>query len=293
MEYQNPLSSNPIYPYIHRFLLDLGASLPTAVNSQTVFAEVFDLCSHVVTDQTPGENLASKYLDNLQQRMVNHRAAELVLCLGWVILSVQEHPTYAACSFTQNVQPLIRHSSYFNKARQLAITIRQHERHINTDFLVSPEPYPKMLIKTENHNSMVVIPSISRKRSMPEVDTEVIRQEILTWVSRVRPFLADAWKADFIKNWENILKMQEVKEKVYKPGKQKKTNFNQYLVGNILYYMFEECGAWNEDEEYNASAVCMTLVGTTEHQLRKELAKNPPEEIKNCLLKYFKKKFKL
>ena len=293
MEAKKPLSSNLIYPYIHRFLLELGASLPSAVNSQEVFAELFGLCRRVMTDQTPGENLASRYFDELQQRTGNRRVTELILCLGWVVLSVQEHPTYSASSFAQKVLPLIKHSLYYNKARQLAITIRQHERHIHTDFLVSPKPYPDMLIETEYQNPVLLPPGISRKRQKPEVDIEVVRQEILTWVSRVRPHLADAWKADFMKIWGNILNMQEVKEKVYNPGKQKKTNFNQYLVGNILYYLFDECGAWSEDEEYNASAVCMTLVGTTEHQLRKELAKNPPEEIKNCLLKYFKKKFKL
>ncbi len=293
METKNPLSSTPIYPYIHKFLLELGTSYPTALSSHEVFAEVFDLCRRVVTDQTPGENLRPRYIDELQQRIGNSRAAELVLCLVWVVLSVQEHPTYAVTSFTQNVQPLIRHSSYFHKARQLAITIRQHERHIQTDFMVPLQTYPDMFIETEMQRPVVISPVYKRKRAKPELDTEVIRQEILTWVSKVRPHLDDAWKADFIKIWENVLNMQEVKEKVYDPGKQQNTNFNQYLVGRILHYMFDSCGAWSEDEEYNASAVCKTLIGTTDHQLRKELAKDPPEEIKDRLFKYFKKKFSL
>ena len=54
--------------------------------------------------------------------------------------------------------------------------------------------------------------------------------------------------------------------------------------------MFDECGAWSEDDDYNASAVCMKLIGTTEHQLRKELAKNPPEDISKRLYSYFTKK---
>lgn len=293
METKNPLSSTPIYPYFHKFLLELGTSYPTALSSHEVFAEVFDLCRRVVTDQTPGENLRPRYIDELQQRIGNSRATELVLCLVWVVLSVQEHPTYAVTSFTQNVQPLIRHSSYFHKARQLAITIRQHERHIQTDFMVPLQTYPDMFIETEMQRPVVISPVYKRKRTKPELDTEVIRQEILTWVSKVRPHLDDAWKADFIKIWENVLNMQEVKEKVYDPGKQQNTNFNQYLVGRILHYMFEGCGAWSEDQEYNASAVCKTLIGTTEHQLRKELAKDPPEEIKNRLFKYFKNKFNL
>jgi hypothetical protein len=133
----------------------------------------------------------------------------------------------------------------------------------------------------------------SRKKAKELVDTEVVREEILTFVSKVRPLLDDAWKADYPKIWEDILNMQEVKEKIYAPGKQKNTNFNQYLVGNILYFMFEDCGACSDDKEYNASEVCMKLIGTTEHQLRKELSKFPPEEIKNRLHDYFTKKFQL
>lgn len=125
------------------------------------------------------------------------------------------------------------------------------------------------------------------KKAKELVDTEVVREEILTFVSKVRPLLDDAWKADYQKIWEDILNMREVKEKIYDPGKQKKTNFNQYLVGNILYFMFEDCGACCDDKEYNASEVCMKLIGTTEHQLRKELSKFPPEEIKNRLHDYF------
>lgn len=130
-------------------------------------------------------------------------------------------------------------------------------------------------------------------KKKPVVDTKVIKDEILLWVSKVRPLLTDAWKADFQNIWNDILNMQEVKEKVYDPGRQKNTNFNQYLVGNILYFMFEDCGAWSEDKDYNASEVSMKLIGTTEHQLRKELAKFPPEEIKNRLHDYFTKKFQL
>ena len=135
--------------------------------------------------------------------------------------------------------------------------------------------------------------NLNPKKAKELIDTEVVREEILTFVSKVRPLLDDAWKADFQNIWDDILNMQEIKEKIYDPGKQKHTNFNQYLVGNILYYMFEDCGACSDDKEYNASELCMKLIGTTEHQLRKELAKFPPEEIKTRLHTYFTKKFEL
>ena len=349
MEAQNPLSSSQIYPYFHQFLLEQKGCVPAGLYSQEVFTEVFNICRRAVTDQTPGENLSTRYIDDLELRTGNRRQTELILCLAWVVLSVQEHPSYAASTFTQSLLPLIKHSSYYSKARQLAVTIRHHERHIQTDFLTTNPAYPYMKVEIEgnpgtgnsytdihdNHietlapNAQTVInkhyhisgpigaaeeaaleaaaeraeadgqepaataPVSSRKKPKELIDTEVVRDEILTFVSKVRPLLDDAWKADYQNIWQDILNMQEVKEKIYDPGKQKNTNFNQYLVGNILYFMFEDCGACSEDKEYNASEVCMKLIGTTEHQLRKELSKFPPEEIKNRLHDYFTKKFQL
>lgn len=349
MEVQNPLFSSQIYPYLHQFLLDQKGCVPDGLDSQEVFAEVFNLCRRAATDQTPGENLASRYVDELRDRTGNNRLAKLILCLSWVVLTVQEHSSYPVSTFTQRLQPLIRHASIYSKARQLAISIRQHERHIQTDFLVNPKAFPDMKVQiegdpgtgnsyTENTYNISNVETLapnattvvnkhyhingpigaaeeaaldaacesaeaggqkpaatapSRKKAKELVDTEVVREEILTFVSKVRPLLDDAWKADYQKIWEEILNMQEVKEKIYDPGKQKKTNFNQYLVGNILYFMFEDCGACSDDKEYNASEVCMKLIGTTEHQLRKELSKFPPDEIKNRLHDYFTKKFEL
>ena len=365
MEVQNPLFSSQIYPYLHQFLLDQKGYLPQGLKSQEVLAEVFVLCRKAVTDLTPGEKLDSRYIEELLSRTGCSRYAELILCLGWVVLSVQEHPSYSISTFIRELQPLIRHASIFSKARQLAITIRQRERHIQTDFLISPNPLSYMKIEIEgnpgtgnsytdihdNHietlapNAHTVIhkhyhfsgdtasskfldePSGRAERNvssdmsdealealagdtanaplsantdlstlnskLANIDIEPIRQEILVFVSKVRPLLDDAWKADYQKIWEDILNMQEVKEKIYDPGKQKKTNFNQYLVGNILYFMFEDCGACSDDKEYNASEVCMKLIGTTEHQLRKELSKNPPDAIKDRLRDYFTKKFEI
>ena len=343
MEAQNPLFSSQIYPYLHRFLLDLRPSVSAGMNSQKLLAEVFNLCRSAAMDTTPGENLNSGYVDELKRRCGNGRIAELILCLAWVVLVVQEKPSYTVSTFTQQIQPLLRHASVYNKARQLAVTIRQHERHIQTDFLITPSDIPEMKVQiegdpgkgnsyTENTynidkvetlapnattvvnkhyhisgpitaadetaletagNAAEALSVVSAPKQKPVIDIEPIRQEILTWVSKVRPLVCDAWKASYMDVWEDVLNLQEVKEKVYNPGKQKNTNFNQYLVGNILYYMFEECGALDENQEYNASALCMILIGTTEHQLRKELSKNPPEEIKNRLYKYFTEKFKL
>ena len=295
MEALNPLFSNQIYPYLHQFLLENGGGQKAGLSSESLFALVFNLCRRAATDLTPGESLTSRYIEELKQRCGSSRQAELVLCLAWVVLMVQERSSYAITTFTQQLQPLIRHASIYNKARQLAITIRQHERHIQTDFLIIPSDIPVIKVQIEGNPEWRQESTVAQTRCNHKVlvDTEVVREEILIWVSKVRSLLADAWKADFQNIWADILNMQEVKEKVYNPGKQKNTNFNQYLVGNILYYMFDQCGAWSEDKDYNASEVCTKLIGTTEHQLRKELSKYPSEEIKNRLHTYFTKKFDL
>lgn len=311
MEVLNPFFPGKIYPYLHQFLLEIGGCQKAGLSSDGLFALVFNLCRRAATDPTPGENLASRYVEELKQRCGSSREAELVLCLAWVVLMVQERPSYAAATFTQQLQPLIRHASIYSKARQLVVTIRQHERHIQTDFLVTASDIPVMKVQidgdpgtgnsyTENTYNIDKVETlapnattVSRRKAKTLVDTDVLREEILTWVSKVRPLLVDAWKAEYLNIWNDILNMQEVKEKVYDPGKQKCTNFNQYLVGNILYYMFDQCGAWSEDKDYNASEVCMKLIGTTEHQLRKELSKFPSEEIKNRLHDYFTKKFEI
>ncbi len=349
MEVQNPLCSSPIYPYLHQFLLDQKGFISAGLSSHEVFAEVFNLCRQATTDQTPGENLASRYIDKFRKRIGNSRQSELILCLSWVVLMVQEHPSYSVSTFTQRLRPLLRHSFIYTKARQLVITILQHERHIQTNFSITTNLTPEMKVQIEGvpgegntysettyniKNVETLAPNAtqvinkhyhisgpigsadeaaleaageraenevhepatktpSRKKAKELVDTEVVREEILFFVSKVRSLLDDAWKAEYPKIWEDILNMQEVKEKIYDPGKQKNTNFNQYLVGNILYFMFEDCGACSDDKEYNASEVCMKLIGTTEHQLRKELSKFPPEEIKKRLHAYFTKKFEL
>lgn len=293
METINPLSSSQIYPYLQQFLLENGGRNQVSFTSEYIFELVFNLCRRAATDLTPGECLTTRYIEELKQHCGSNRQAELVLCLAWVVLMVQEKPSYAVTTFTQQLQPLIRHAAIYNKARQLAVTIRQHERHIQTNFLMFPSDFPIMNVQLDGNNERVgsLVPNAGRRKPQTLVDTEVVREEILVWVSKVRPLLADAWKADFQNIWADILNMQEVKEKVYNPGKQKNTNFNQYLLANILFYMFDHCGAWSEDKEYNASEVCMKLISTTEHQLRKELAKYPPDEIKNRLHTYFTKKF--
>ena len=326
VEVVNPLASSPIYPYIHQFILDLNGNRSETYNSRDVFAEVFSLCRRVATDSALGENVLSQYVYELRNRIGNKRQVELILCLTWVVLTVQEHPSYTVSAFTRQIKAHIRYCSLFAKAFQLAVTVRQHERHIKTDFLVTENSKVNMKIEIKgnpgtgntfienvenlNPNATTVItkhyhissPISStaeatidalaeqhdeqKKKKEVTVDTTPIKNEILTWVSKIRPFLCDDWKANYMKMWDEILELQEVKENLYKPGKQQGTNFNRYLVCNIIYYL-DSCGAYSED--YNASAMTKALVNDKESSLRKQLGKAPSDEIVKRLRKYFLK----
>lgn len=331
MEFANPLASSHLYPYIHRFLLDCQCCQSTGIDSTALFIEIFHLCREAATDQTPGENLSARYIEPLLQRTACKRYTELVFCLVWVVLMVQEHPTYATQTFCGKLQPLIRHSSFYHPAKQLAINIHQHERHLNTDFLILPQSHPDMKVEIDgnpgtgntfnennyhistvehlNPNATTVITkhyhingSLSaiqeaaldaaaekaeqrKQQDTPTIDIQPIKQEILTWVSRLRPLLNDDWKKHYMKDWETILELSEIKEKVYDCGKQQHTNFNRYLICNIIYYL-DSCGAYYA-EEYRASAMCEALGLDKESSLRKQLGKNPPEDVVKRLRRYF------
>ena len=151
METQNPLSDEPLYHYLHQFLLDVCGHFPSPPSSQDVLEEVFRLCRQAATDATPGENLEERYINDLRNRVHSQRTAELVLCLSWVVLMVQERQSYAVSTFTRQLRPIICRYSAFLKARQLAVTIRQNERHISTDFYLITQAHPSMKIEIEGN----------------------------------------------------------------------------------------------------------------------------------------------
>ncbi len=114
-------------------------------------------------------------------------------------------------------------------------------------------------------------------RGVPEKDTEPIKVEILKYVSKLKPCLADKWKSKYDKVWNNILNLPSVTEKVFEPGKQQGTNFNRNLVAHIIYYMGQE-GVFTD---YNASQFADKLEGNKEHSIRSALGKAPDEKIQS------------
>lgn len=128
----------------------------------------------------------------------------------------------------------------------------------------------------------------------PGIACTPIRTEIMNYVSRVRPLLIDEAKSDYMKVWEDILDLREVEALVYKPGKQKGTNFNRDLVANILYFLRN----WKiyrvvYKQDYNGAALTEALEGDKEHSVKHALRDDPPQPIQEAITAMMKRKHEL
>ena len=124
------------------------------------------------------------------------------------------------------------------------------------------------------------------------VDTTPIRTEILNYVSRVRPLLTEEAKSTFMKMWEDILDLPEVKSQVYDAGKQWGTNFNRDLVANILYHLrARKIYAVVYRDNYNGAKMAEYLEGDKEHSVKHALRDEPAKEIREAIDKMLKEKY--
>ena len=110
------------------------------------------------------------------------------------------------------------------------------------------------------------------------IDVASIREEIINYVSRLRPFLVDEQKSGYMKLWREILDLDIIAGEVYNPGKQQGTNFNRSLVANIIYYMVKK-NFFGDKNAYNASLFAVALEGSAEHSVRAELRMLPAPDI--------------
>ena len=123
------------------------------------------------------------------------------------------------------------------------------------------------------------------------IDITPIRTEILNYVSRVRTLLTDEAKSTFMKMWEDILDLPEVKSKVYDAGKQWGTNFNRDLVANILYHLrARKIYAVVYRDNYNGAKMAEYLEGDKEHSVKHALRDKPAKEIREAIDKMLKEK---
>ena len=147
---------------------------------------------------------------------------------------------------------------------------------------------------TKNSQLSNVISQLHRGEPEKNIDITPIRTEILNYVSRVRPLLIDEAKSDYMKVWNDILDLREVEALVYKPGKQKGTNFNRDLVANILYYLRH----WKiyrvvYKQDYNGAALTEALEQDKEHSVKHALRDDPPQPIQEAITALMKRKHEL
>lgn len=122
------------------------------------------------------------------------------------------------------------------------------------------------------------------RQSNDNIDTTPIRQEILSYVSRLKPYLIDEWKQGYDKLWNDILDITEVSTQIYNPGKQQDTNFNRNLVANIIHSLGMQ-GAFGD---YNAAKLTEALEGDKGHSVRRALGNDPDKEIVSRLKSVFR-----
>ncbi len=108
-----------------------------------------------------------------------------------------------------------------------------------------------------------------------DAEREHLKSEIMTYVSRIKQYVANEWKNRYETTWRSVLDIPEVESLVFSPGKQKNTSFNRNLVANIIYIM---CNAGFYSDT-NATALTIALEGNNEHSVRQQLAKEPADRL--------------
>lgn len=115
----------------------------------------------------------------------------------------------------------------------------------------------------------------SPDNNLTDAEREHLKSEIMTYVSRIKQYVANEWKNRYETTWRSVLDIPEVESLVFSPGKQKNTSFNRNLVANIIYIM---CNAGFYTDT-NATALTIALEGDKEHSVRQQLAKEPADRL--------------
>ena len=118
-------------------------------------------------------------------------------------------------------------------------------------------------------------PKVQEPRNVCPPGTELIREEIIEYVSRIQPLLSDKWKSCYVQLWYDILSLNAVQAVVYDKGKQKKTDFNRKLIAGILHLLDRKN---NYKDEYSPTVVAKALGHDVEHPMRRYLASLPDDK---------------
>ena len=134
-------------------------------------------------------------------------------------------------------------------------------------------PNATTVINNHYGDSKKVQPRVEPQPS--DVALSMRRSEILEYVGRIKPFVADAWKERYNATWQSLLDLPAVAAVIYETGKQKDTSFNRNLVANLIYIMCDQ-GIITES---NAAKLAEILEGDKDHSVRAQLRKEPTDAI--------------
>ncbi len=104
--------------------------------------------------------------------------------------------------------------------------------------------------------------------------TGSMQQEILNYISCIRPFVKDEYDKLYIALWGRIVEHEAFKVDLYDPGKQN-CKYNRNLIGNILHYLD---GKHFYKVDYNQSEFARKLEGDDQSPVRKALRYDPEEK---------------
>jgi len=298
------LEVSPLHPDIYEYLLSQQPSLPHDTDLLHIINEAYAQSLHALRTQDISTMRARSY------------TADITSCLAWLILVLQAPADARTMLLTQQLQRSLRYSIHFPAVRDLAVNLRRRHHHIPPIIVSSSNTWHTMKIEIEgnpgtgntftevhigqvqNYNPAAttvvnnyysdgtatdslskdkVASTIPNRSPKYPIDTRPIHVEILRYVSKVRPLLADEYKSHFHDLWTDILAIPEVDAEVYTPGKQQGTNFNRNLVANLLHQLGEH-GFFGQ---YNAAAMARQLEGDSDHSVRSALGTSPARVIYN------------
>ena len=111
---------------------------------------------------------------------------------------------------------------------------------------------------------------ILEKYTQTEETIDIEVRDILEYVVKLKPFLADGWTLkDYGMLWSRVMKLPAVRAVVRDTGKQKGTTFNRNLVASILHTMVE---ARVFGPKANNQAMAEALEGSRDHSVRQALS---------------------
>lgn len=137
-------------------------------------------------------------------------------------------------------------------------------------------PNATTVTTVHNHYGEEKVASGGRKK-MDDEQKQAIKDEILDYVGQLTDFVNSDWKTKYATLWKNILELPSVEAVIYDYGRQKKTHFNKYVVGNIIHLLMGKV------LKGDATNLCRALEASDKHRIRQEMAIDPDEDIRTAV----------